>query len=106
MDRRSTSHWLRLPLLVTLLSLGASTQALAFFPPDPVPVPHVIVNPPLPPTDPFVKPPGPAITPPPTTCGCTCPHVHTTPEPVTLVSSLIGLSMLGAYGLRRRLRKK
>src|SRR5262249_10938863 len=95
MDRHSLMLGLRLAILTALLSMGITSPALAFFPPDPIPQNNVV--PPPPPTEPH--------TPPPECCHC-CPpppgpHVGT-PEPMTVVSSLIGLSILGGYGLRKR----
>ena len=95
------------------LALLAAPQAQAFFPPPPTGVaggevppvpPPPPPNIPDPPSDPFTPPPNePPATPPP--CSCACISVHTTPEPATLVSGLVGLSLLGGYVVRRRLKK-
>jgi hypothetical protein len=97
MNRHSMLLGLRLGLLVALLSFSFSSPAFAFFPPDNI----NIVVPLPPPVVPNVPPPGPC-------CGCDCPpppgpHVQTTPEPMTIITSLVGLSMLGGLGLRKRL---
>ncbi|HEV3144326.1 MAG TPA: PEP-CTERM sorting domain-containing protein [Gemmataceae bacterium] len=96
MNRHSLMLGLRLAMLSALLSFAVSTPALAFFPPDNV-TPHIEVPPPPPPQP---------QTPPPEQCCCCCtppptPHVRS-PEPMTLVSSLIGLTVLGGLGLRKR----
>jgi hypothetical protein len=117
MIRHSTKRWPRMALISAVLLLGSTMQARAFFPPDPVPVPHIIVIPDVPPGPP-APPPG-CVPPPPCDpftphhnvvphmCGCNPgPHINRTPEPVTIVSSLIGLSIMGGIGLRRRLMKK
>lgn len=83
-------------------SLGLAGSAFALFPPPfyyPPVVPHNVPTPPIPP------PPTPNIPPPPDTCCCHVPpnvNVHTTPEPATMISVLVGGSMLGGYALRRR----
>jgi hypothetical protein len=95
---------LRMALLVAMLVLGLSAPCSAFFPPDVVPGPPQPKVIPPPPCDQFKHHTPP---PPPQCCNCCVPpHVHTTPEPFTLVSSLVGLTILGGYGLHRRLRKK
>ena len=99
----------------TVLSSGA----LAFFPPVPVgsdevkvspispiiPVvpPPVVVVPPVPP--PVVIP---KVIPNPVSPPCVCPGPITpseVPEPMTLISGLVGLSVLGAAAIKRKLRK-
>lgn len=82
--------------------------------PPPVVVPPVspppVVVPPVPPP-PFVPPPPPPSVPPVVTpqggdpgCTCTCPHPtpQTVPEPATIVSGFLGLSVLGGYAWRRK----
>ena len=98
----------------TVLSSGA----LAFFPPVPVgsdevktspisPIipsspPPVVVVPPVPP--PVVVPkevPNPTVP-------CTCPGTvrpSEVPEPMTLISGLVGLSVLGAAVVKKKLKK-
>lgn len=100
-------------LAVATLGL-ASTPLLAFFPPviapinrpvtitkDPTPVDPVKV----PPVDPCVKP-TPKPRPKPTDCGCgTNTGTANTPEPATLVSAGIGLSVASVVGWVKRRRK-
>ena len=100
-----------------------SSAAHAFFPPVPTgnqtvvtvpPVSPITVSPPpptVPPTippvspPPFVPPPVPPTSPPP-------PHVCDpgtpagVPEPTTVLGGLIGLSMVGAAALKKKLGKK
>jgi PEP-CTERM motif-containing protein len=94
--------------LVAGLCLSGSAYAL--FPP-PFYFPPVTNNgnpdPELPPPPP---PPVIDLPPPPTEpepCGCPCPpvHTHATPEPTTIVSGLVGMTMLGGYVLRRKRQK-
>ena len=94
MNRRSLLLGLRLGVFAVLLSM--TSQALAFFPPD-----NINIVPPPPPVQPHVNPP------PDHCCCCDCPpptnpQVQTTPEPMTIVTGLIGVTMLGIFGLRKR----
>ena len=89
---------LGLALTAAIIAFCMASPALAFFPPDNV-VPKIVVPPP-PPVQPNVPPPDHC-------CGCDCPpppgpHVQT-PEPMTIITSLIGASILGGLGLRKRL---
>src|SRR5262245_41213963 len=91
-------------LLVIAFGLFATTEAKGFFPPPPTgvsggevpPAPPPVI--PLPPPDPFVPPPPPVVPPAP----ARPPVARQTPEPATVVSGLIGLSVFGGYILRRR----
>ena len=99
----------------TVLSSGA----LAFFPPVPVGSDEVKVSP-ISPIIPVVPPPVvvvPPVPPPvvipkeipnPVSPPCVCPGPITpseVPEPMTLISGLVGLSVLGAAAIKRKLRK-
>jgi hypothetical protein len=70
-----------------------------------IPVPPVVpppVVPPVPPP-PFVPPPVPPVVNPGGKPDCGGPHTpQATPEPATIVSGVIGLSVLGGYAWRRR----
>lgn len=103
-----------------------SETAYGFFPPLPVgsnvvtvsPLPPVLVPPTIPipppvipptPPPPFVPPSppppvvGPQDTPNPSKCDCVCPaNPQVVPEPTTIVSAAIGLSVLGGVTWRRR----
>jgi hypothetical protein len=87
-----------------LVTLGAAGSAHALFPP-PFFYPTEPAGEPTPPDPPCVPDP---FTPPP--CGNPCPPppcgggtgVATTPEPATMISGVIGLSMLAGFALRRR----
>jgi hypothetical protein len=99
MNRHSLRIGLGLALVIGMTALCISSPAHAFFPPDNV-SPKIVVPPP-PPINPDVPPPNNNC------CCCDCPpppgpHVRT-PEPMTIVTSLIGLSVLGGLGLRKRL---
>jgi MYXO-CTERM domain-containing protein len=83
-----------------VVTLGVASSAQALFPP-----PFYY------PTEPAgeVTPPDPPCVPPPP-CGSPCPPppcgggtgVATTPEPATMISGVIGLSVLAGFALRRR----
>ena len=93
---------------VVLITLSVASSARALFPPPFYYTPTVTSQgttdppcPPLPP-DPFQDPPAPEIPPMPT---CGGGHVASTPEPTSLIMGAIGLSIAGAYALRRRFAK-
>jgi hypothetical protein len=86
--------------LATALSLGA--PALAMFPPPFYNPPPVRVNGDPSPEIPVLPPPSTNVPPPPDPCSCGCPtHTQSTPEPTTIISSLLGATMLAGYALRR-----
>lgn len=92
-------------LAAIVLSFGVAGYAHALFPPPFFYPPTGVAGQPDPPEPPPVSDPG---TPPP--CECPCPPppcgggtgVATTPEPATMISGVIGLSMLAGFALRRR----
>ena len=98
MNRYSLRIGLGLALTAAIIAFCMASPALAFFPPDNV-NPKIVVPPP-PPVIPDTPPPEHC-------CGCDCPpppgpHVRT-PEPMTIITSLIGVTILGGLGLRKRL---
>jgi hypothetical protein len=98
MNRYSLRIGLGLALLAAIVAFCMASPALAFFPPDNV-SPKIVVPPP-PPIIPDTPPPEHC-------CCCDCPpppgpHVRT-PEPMTIITSLIGVSILGGLSLRKRL---
>ncbi len=93
-----------------------SSEALAFFPPVPTgsevvtvspPSPIIPVSPPpvivVPPVPPPVVIPKEIPKPPP--CNCIPVKPSEVPEPMTLISGLIGLSVLGAAAVKRKMSK-
>jgi hypothetical protein len=99
------SRWfLGSAILGTALGLAFAGECRAFFPPPATGVSSGEVTPPapppvpLPPPDPFVPP----VHTPPTVPPTQPPAVHRTPEPATLISAFVGLSVLGGYMLRKR----
>jgi hypothetical protein len=100
MTRSLTRGFQFMAVLGLAASLGLASSAYALFPPPfyyPPVVPKVVPAPPAPPPPVIDIPPPPS---PP--CHGPMPHVTTTPEPATMVSALVGASMLGGYVLRRR----
>jgi hypothetical protein len=97
-----TSLFCRWIAVAVVLTLSVAGPAHALFPPPfffPPVVDQGIPDPPTPPD----LPPDPSQPPP---CDCNCPpHIASTPEPATLISGLVGLTMFGGYALRRRNRK-
>lgn len=85
-------------------ALMLSAPALAMFPPPFYNPPPVRVNGDPEPEIPNTPPPPTTDVPPPpdTPCTCDCVHTHSTPEPTTIVSALLGASVLAGYALRRR----
>jgi hypothetical protein len=82
------------------------SSAQGFFPPVPNGSDQVVTPPtspinPLPPVSPPVIPP--VAPPPPVDPGCDPPQI---PEPATIISGVIGLSILGAGALKKRYGKK
>ena len=111
--------WLPTAALGAAAVTLTSDTALGFFPPLPVtpdvvtvsPTPPVFVPPTIPAPPPIIPPaPPPPFTPPsppPPVVepqgGCTCPtNPQVVPEPATIVSAVIGLTVLGGAAWRRR----
>jgi len=85
-------------------ALGLCASAFAMFPPPFYNPPPVRVNgdpePEIPSTPPPVTQAPPPVDPP---CHCDCTgHTQSTPEPTTIVSGLLGATMVAGYALRRR----
>lgn len=107
---RSSSRFTRWAALAMLAAVGVASSAHALFPP-PFYYPPVIITgdpdpePPTPdlPPDPFTPPPDVPCTPPPHDCDCTT--VRNTPEPTTMISGILGASLLGVVAWRRKNRK-
>ena len=111
MFRSSSRRFVRWTAAAVLLGLTAASSAQALFPP-PFYYPPVVITgdpdpePPTPdlPPDPFTPPPETPCSPC-SPCSCDCTTVRNTPEPATLVSGIVGLSLIGAAAWRRRNRK-
>jgi len=107
---------LRFTKLVPAAAVGAaaftvfSTGAIAFFPPVPVGQNQVKTVPPVPvtPVVPVVPLPPPPTTPKSTHCNPTTPPVpvdpRAVPEPATMLTGLVGLSMIGVAAMRRKMK--
>ncbi len=90
---------------VATLSLGMSGSANALFPPPFYYPPTTTTGEVVPPDPPTIPDPQ---TPPPCECCCPCgggTGVATTPEPATMISGMIGLSMAAIVAIRRRKQK-
>ena len=114
--------WKIIPTAAVGAAFTLSPQvAQAFFPPIPVgsdpvtvspppPPPVIPVTPtiPVPPVEVPPVPPPPFVPPPPlpterpTENPCTCEKPQVVPEPATIISGLIGLSVLGGAAWRKR----
>src|SRR5262245_3642585 len=108
--------WVPTVALGTAAFTLTTATANAFFPPLPVVSDRVTISPPppvfVPPTIPAPPPVIPPAPPPPFLPPASPPPVvvpqeipprpQVVPEPTTIVSSVIGLSVLGGYMLRRR----
>lgn len=92
----------RTAALGLVAALGLSANAYALFPPpfyNPPPVKQQGDPEPEPPD----MPPPPNDTPPDTPCECQhCTTTNNTPEPTTIVSAVLGASVIGGMALRRR----
>lgn len=94
--------------LTTMPFVVWSPDASAFFPPMwPVSPPVTVVPPIVPPVvvvPPTIPPPPvlPPVVPPVVVVPPTVPPPTGTPEPATIVSTIIGLAAVGGYALRRR----
>src|SRR5262245_59116675 len=83
-------------------ALMLSAPALAMFPPPFYNPPPVRVNGDPEPQIPDLPPPPTNDSPPPPCTPCECTHTNSTPEPTTIVSALLGATVLGGYALRRK----
>ncbi len=86
---------------IAVALIGAPAAQAFFPPPTPTGVSSGEIPPTIPPVPPITFPP---VTPPPTEPPVTPPVVKSTPEPTTLISALAGLTLLGGYAIRRRIK--